>query len=870
MDIAKAMKILIVLFFFLAQFSYAQGIKGLITDPQGKPVPYATLYVKEVSMGTTSNSEGNFEVHLDPGSYTIQFRSMGFSPVEINVELSGEMVQRNIILNEQVIQLREVRVFAGGENPAYPIMRRAISMAPYYRNKVKRNHDDVYLKGTAKLEKVPKLLQKTLKIDLNGRNFKEGDVFVGENFSQVEFEVPNVYKQKIISSNMSMIDNATQTFDLGLITTSIYEPELDYIVMPFSPQVFSHYRFNYEGAYTEGNYLVNKIRIIPKRKSKQLLSGYLYIIDGLWCLQRLELENDQNFGHIKTRIEYAELRDKVWLPVSHSIFIDGKMMGIRAKANYTSSVKYRMVTLNEALPKPALIEKFVEEQIEEEEFKQKLSSRQKKIDELLQKEDLSNRETIQLARLMEKEALSAEKACKEGHSYEIKSTYELERDDSATLRNEAYWESLRPNPLTIEEQKSFELAGNASTTVQDGRKKESEFNPLKLLGKNRYSFRNDSIRLTYSGLIGSRLLTFNPVEGFRYRQEAGLWIRLPKEKLFLSDFWVGYSFGPERLEWAYSGAWGYNPAKLGVLRWSAGQNTSDYLGPDGVSPLINTFASLFFKANFSRYQYQQYFTVSNQFELANGLLLRTGFEFYARKNPEVSTQFSFFRIDQNYIPNHIFDFQGAGLTPTDNRSAIIAMALAYTPQRYYRMIRGRKIPMHSAWPTFTLSYRKGLSSVLGSSSDWDYIEFKAEKRQKTGAYSELYYHTRTGFFLNNQSVSFADYASFFTAGGHVKFNPQPNNFRLLPSYSYHSKTRFAEAHLTYATPYLVVKYLPLVSEKMWRENLHFNFLSVPGFPAFIELGYSISELFGVAEVGVFSGFDKGRYTQTAIRFTARF
>lgn len=267
MDIAKAMKILFVLFLFLVQFSYSQGIKGLITDPQGKPVPYATLYVKEVSMGTTSNSEGNFEVRLDPGSYTIQFRSMGFSPVEIVVDIAGEMVERNIILNEQVIQLREVRVFAGGENPAYPIMRRAISMAPYYRNQVKRYQADVYLKGTAKLEKVPKLLQKTLKIDLNGRNFKEGDVFVGENFSQVEFEVPNVYKQKIISSNMSMIDNATQTFDLGLITTSIYEPELDYIVMPFSPQVFSHYRFNYEGAYTEGNYLVNKIRIIPKRKS---------------------------------------------------------------------------------------------------------------------------------------------------------------------------------------------------------------------------------------------------------------------------------------------------------------------------------------------------------------------------------------------------------------------------------------------------------------------------------------------------------------------------------------------------------------------------------------------------------------------------
>jgi len=119
-------------------------------------------------------------------------------------------------------------------------------------------------------------------------------------------------------------------------------------------------------------------------------------------------------------------------------------------------------------------------------------------------------------------------------------------------------------------------------------------------------------------------------------------------------------------------------------------------------------------------------------------------------------------------------------------------------------------------------------------------------------------------------VYYADYAGFFTAGGHVKFNPQPSSFRLLPSYQYHTNNRFAEFHLSYASPFLALKYLPFLSKMAWIENLHFNFLSVPRSPAFFEVGYSISKLFGSGEIGVFSGFDRGKPTQTAIRFTARY
>jgi hypothetical protein len=52
-----------------------------------------------------------------------------------------------VTLPEQVYQIPVVNISASGEDPAYPIMRWAISLAPYYLNQVKYYKANVYLKG---------------------------------------------------------------------------------------------------------------------------------------------------------------------------------------------------------------------------------------------------------------------------------------------------------------------------------------------------------------------------------------------------------------------------------------------------------------------------------------------------------------------------------------------------------------------------------------------------------------------------------------------------------------------------------------------------------------------------------------------------
>jgi hypothetical protein len=160
--------ILSIVFAFFSLQIFSQGIiRGKVTELNGDPIPYTTIFVKELSLGTTSNGNGNFEIKLTPGTYHLQFRSMGFEPKEIVVEKDASIQIQDVILEEQVLQFQEVKIYARKEDRAYPIMRRSISMAPYYLNQVSKYKADVYIKGTAKLEKVPKILKKSFKVGIN-------------------------------------------------------------------------------------------------------------------------------------------------------------------------------------------------------------------------------------------------------------------------------------------------------------------------------------------------------------------------------------------------------------------------------------------------------------------------------------------------------------------------------------------------------------------------------------------------------------------------------------------------------------------------------------------------------------------------------
>ena len=79
--------ILKTIFILFISYSFSQNsiVRGTIIDADFQdPIPFANILVKETGTGTTSDFDGNFEIYLDEGSYTLQFSYIGYKTIEIS------------------------------------------------------------------------------------------------------------------------------------------------------------------------------------------------------------------------------------------------------------------------------------------------------------------------------------------------------------------------------------------------------------------------------------------------------------------------------------------------------------------------------------------------------------------------------------------------------------------------------------------------------------------------------------------------------------------------------------------------------------------------------------------------------------------
>ena len=118
-------------------FLAGQTIRGTVTDVKDNPIPFSTIYIVELTEGTTANVNGQFEIKVPEGNYTLYIRALGYRTEVREVEVGKTQVALDVQLFEHTYEIKEVRVYSGQEDPAYMIMRKTIGLAPYYLNQVK-------------------------------------------------------------------------------------------------------------------------------------------------------------------------------------------------------------------------------------------------------------------------------------------------------------------------------------------------------------------------------------------------------------------------------------------------------------------------------------------------------------------------------------------------------------------------------------------------------------------------------------------------------------------------------------------------------------------------------------------------------------
>lgn len=90
-------------------------LKGVVTTSKQEPLVGVAVYITSLGRGTASKSDGRYTFEdLPAGSYTIQYRHIGYITEEKSIKLlNGESVTLNIKMNEDSQILNEVVVSAG-------------------------------------------------------------------------------------------------------------------------------------------------------------------------------------------------------------------------------------------------------------------------------------------------------------------------------------------------------------------------------------------------------------------------------------------------------------------------------------------------------------------------------------------------------------------------------------------------------------------------------------------------------------------------------------------------------------------------------------------------------------------------------------
>lgn len=865
--------------------AYAQSVKGRIINEKNEPVPFVVIYDETTSTGVTSNAEGYYEIKLEPGKHTIVYKSMGYYLVRKSIVAGDAPLTEDVVLKEQPVEVKAVVITPGKEDPAYAIMRKVISKAPYHLNLVNEYEAEVYLRGTVNIVKIPRLIAKHATVSANGKEYhlKSGDAFMEESVNRILFHAPDKYEQKVISFRSTYPWNSNDVNPLGLVTSSLYEPEMESFISPLAPRAFNYYQYKYEGFFEEGNRAVFKIKVIPKRNSQQLMNGYLFIVDRQWCLHSADLAMEMFFGKLSYKVIYAPVKAGAWLPVSHQFIADAAIMGINATYKYASSVKFMHVSLNtknkSIAAKVARADTTQKSQVIAK-AQEKKAKQQQEIETLLANDDLSNRDMIKLATLMAKETRTYTADEKSLEIREENRKVTVEKD--AVRGDTAYWNTIRPIPLSTIENR-ITAAGDSALTmnasqkpVADSTDRKGKSSTIKKVANalffgTGFHLIDSALRVNYDGLIGFNKINFNTVDGFVFRQSFQIEARIDTFHRLNIKPGIAYAFSRERLMWWTDIHYNYAPMRGGSLKFHLSGGSADYNSETGIDPTINTIASLFFRRNYLKLYQQNMAYVSNTIDLANGLKLMTEIG-YRTASPLVNrADYSFFyRNQRDYTPNLVGNEPDWTSRNVSNEAAYWDIGLEFTPRHFYKVYNGVKRYQYSKFPTFYARNKTAIAGIVNSTADYSLLEVGARQKMEWGMMHAFSWNIKGGTFLTQKRIFAMDDKYFNNQDIPVILTNNTDAFRLLSYYRHHSVSAYAEAHITFTTPYLLVKYLPFLSNKLWVENLHINYLTSKANPHYIELGYSVSQIFLMGSVGVFAGFSNGKYQSAGVQVSLDF
>jgi hypothetical protein len=818
---------------FLFHHSDAAIIRGTVMSEQHSPLPFASVFIKGTTIGTTTNAAGKFQLDIPTGTSTLVCQYMGYKKEEKVITMTETAPEVNFVLYPLSLQMKEVVIKSGGEDPAYAIIRQAIKKRSFYLNQVKEYTCNDYIKGVFKMRDLPNsFFGKKIKSEdieeMGLDSTKKGVLFLSESLTKVAVKRPDDVKIEVLSARQSgggfgFSFPAFIDFYENNVTAMVSQFSKRGFISPIAENALLYYKYRLEGVFQDDGKTVNKIKVIPRRKFEPLFSGYIFITDDDWRIHSVDLSVTQDYQleimdtlHI-TQI-HVPVNKEVWRTKDQVINVTIKQFGFNVAGTFVNV--YSNYNLQPDFPK----------------------------------------------RYFDRTIM---------------------RYDTAFDRKQlAYWDSIRPVPLEKEEAADFVKKDSIARAKRDSAQSawrldtlRSRQAPVKFTdifwGKGvqrKFYFKRDTGIYAHKLVIKPLItqLEYNTVEGLALNVDPVLSFNLPKEQALQITSRIRYGFSNTHLNtYTYvswnkdarlAGKYGYNTWTIG-----GGKRISQFNRENPISPLANEFYTLLFRDNYMKL-YENWFgelTFKRKFE--SSATITAGVTYEDRTPVENTTNFSI--IDNNgskqFLPNHPYEL--AAIPFNRNQALVINLAFSFQPGQHYIELPDRKVAIGSKYPVFSVAYNKGIPAIAGSDADFDKWNFQVKDNMNFKLLGEFKYHVSMGGFLNSKHVDLPDFQHF--NGNQTFYNTQYlNSFQLAPYYRYSNTASFyTTANVEHHFNGLLTNKIPLFNRLKWNLVAGSNAFYVNRDNNYVEVFAGLENIFKLIRVDVIAGYQSKDDTRIGVR-----
>jgi len=846
--------------------SIGGGIKGFVKAEDGSPMPFTSIYIQQTGSGAATDLNGYFEVPLQRGHYDVVFKFIGYESVTRIIDVDSVFIEINVTLKPQTIMLQTVVVSAGKEDPAYTIMRKAITKAKYHIQQLDSYTAKVYIKGKVKLADYPWWAKKMLEKE----GITKDRLFISESVNEVKYTRPNKFEQKVIAVYTQGKDRNTSPN--SYFFQSFYEPEIAESVSPLSPKAFSYYKFEYLGTFKDGDYEISKIKVTPRSKGDNVFEGEIFIVENWWSIHSLELKTSKSGVNFKIKEIYNPIENKSWLPISMYAIVTGKVLGFEFVGSYNATVKDYKIKLNPALPVEMQV---IDEKLEKEEAKKVTKQFSKKNQQLKERlengKEITNKELRQLAKEYEK----AER--KQQNEPDVISETHFKVDSMAYKKDSTFWVDIRPAPLDKEEVRGYKKNDSISEVHRkrdegdtlNSKKKHKGFSPFDILTGNSYKLGKTSNFQIHMPLGG-----YNTVEGVNAIYRLSYFKRWTKRdtvnkekrpetrRLEISPVFR-YAFAREKLSGFLRVDYRTRVSRLTV---SGGRYIQQFNPDEPILGIINTFTTLFQGQNWMKIYERDFIDLNFRQRMNDKFSIRTQWSLVRRYELYNNNDYSFNdKSTYRFTPNAPMNAELADTHFADNTAFTGVIGFEARPWQKYRIRNGNKYRADRSTPTFTLDYKKGFSQAFGSDVDYDLIEVGVRQGIRVGVRGLLDMNLKAGQFLNTKSMFFMDYKHFMGNQTPFMTTDPVGSFRILDYYTYSTRDKYFSANVHYHFRKFLLTRIPKVRMLGASENFFVNYLATPYSKNYTELGYGLNGILRLFRLEFATSFQNGNYVANGFR-----